>query len=190
MNMVDKKSDLPPYSKSAGKDRAAEEESSAQESIAKPQSSLRKRIILVLGALVFLGGGVGAAAYYDLLPIPGVSKPAIAQKEPPATVLSAEAGPMVKISSLVINLKEESGRHYIKTTIFLEIGKKEWSEEINTHIPLIKDLIILKLSDKKLEDMKTPGAKENLKKELLAEINGALKAPKIKHIYFDEFLYN
>jgi len=160
----------------------------AQEEIAKPKEPYKKKLILALVALMLLGGGAVAAVYLGFLSIHRIPKP-VPTKEPVAVTQPTESGPMVKISSLIINLKEEAGRHYIKTTIVMEIGKKEWSEEINAQIPLLTDLAILTVGDKRLEDMKIPTAKENLKKELLAKMNEALKGPKIKQIYFDEFLY-
>jgi flagellar protein FliL len=160
----------------------------AQEEIVQPKESYKKKLILALVALMLLGGGAVAAVYLGLLPIQRISK-SVPTKEPVAVTHPTESGPMVKISSLIINLKEEAGRHYIKTTIVMEIGKKEWSEEINAQIPLLTDLAILTVGDKRLEDMKIPTAKENLKKELLAKMNEALNGQKIKQIYFDEFLY-
>jgi len=85
-------------------------------------------------------------------------------------------------------LKEESGRHYIKTTIVLEVGKPEWLEEVRSKVPLLTDLAILTLSDKQLKELRNIEAKENLKKELLTQINQALGSPKVAQIYFDEFL--
>jgi flagellar basal body-associated protein FliL len=106
-----------------------------------------------------------------------------------STSASAEIGPMVKMSPLIINLKEESGHHYIKASIVLEIGQKDWIEEVQSRVPLLTDLAILTLSDKRLEELKSSGAKENLKKELLMKVNQSLDSLKVKQIYFDEFLY-
>lgn len=102
---------------------------------------------------------------------------------------SAAIGPMLKISPLIINLKDEGGRHYIKTTIILEIGQPEWLEEVRSRVPLLTDLAILTLGDKQLKELRNAEAKENLKKELLIKINQALGSPKVAQIYFDEFLF-
>jgi len=102
---------------------------------------------------------------------------------------SAAIGPMLKISPLIINLKEEGGKHYIKTTIILEIGQPEWLEEVRSRVSLLTDLAILTLGDKQLKELQNAEAKENLKKELLIKINQALGSPKVAQIYFDEFLF-
>jgi flagellar FliL protein len=147
--------------------------------------AIKKILIVALAGFVLVGGGVGSALYFGWISIPGfaVTKKT-AKVSTPLTI-----GPMLKINPLVINLREENGRHYIKTTIILEIGQKEWVEGVQSRIPLLTDLAILTLSDKRIEDLKNPTSKEDLKRELLAKINQALDSPKVKQVYFDEFLY-
>ena len=167
------------------KPMAKEEATAPQEK--KGTAAIRriKILIVAVAGLVLIGGGVGAALYLGWISIPGFSSTKKTTMIPTAPRL----GPMLKINPLIINLKEEGGRHYIKTTIVLEIGQKEWIEEVTSRIPLLTDLAILTLSDKRLEDLKNSAAKENLKKELLVKINQALDSPKVNQIYFDEFLY-
>ncbi len=137
-----------------------------------------------------LGGGGGVAAYMGWSPVPGISKKSSPPKpaEAPASPLTT-IGPMVKTSALTINLREERGKHYVKTSIVLEVGKPEWLDEVKANLPLFTDLVILSLSDKRLEDLRGPQAKETLKKEFLAQMNQALGSPKVKRIYFDEFIF-
>ena len=100
-----------------------------------------------------------------------------------------EGGNTIKMNPLVVNLNEPSGRHYLKTTVILEVGKKEWIDAIEKQIPAIMDVMITTLGDKKLAELQTPQSKDEIRKELLAK---ALKTPAgsmIKQIYFDEFLF-
>jgi flagellar FliL protein len=164
---------------------AKEEVTAPQDKTGIPAIRKIKILIVVVAGFVLIGGGVGAALYLGWISIPGfpsTKKTAVISTPP-------QIGPMLKINPLVINLKEEGGRHYIKTTIVLEIGQKEWVEEVQSRIPLFSDLAILTLSDKRLEDLKNSAAKENLRKELLVKVNQALDSPKVNQIYFDEFLY-
>ncbi|MGD0623615.1 MAG: flagellar basal body-associated FliL family protein [Thermodesulfobacteriota bacterium] len=164
---------------------AKEEVTVPQDKTGIPAIRKIKILIVAVAGFVLIGGGVGAALYLGWISIPGfpsTKKTAVISTPP-------KIGPMLKISPLVINLKEEGGRHYIKTTIVLEIGQKEWVEEVQSRIPLFSDLAILTLSDKRLEDLKNSAAKENLRKELLVKVNQALDSPKVNQIYFDEFLY-
>jgi flagellar basal body-associated protein FliL len=152
---------------------------------------IKKSIFLLgLAAIVLLGGSAVVGSRLGWLPIPGLSagpKPG-PKAEPPPAVEKQEMGQVVKLSSLVTNLKEENGRNYLKTTIVLEVEKKE-AEEIQSKMTLLTDAAILTLSDKRLEDLKQPEAKDHLKQELLTKMNQHLEPKRIKRIYFDEFLY-
>lgn len=145
----------------------------------------KKILILSAGAIVLLGSMVAAGIYLGRISIPGLS---LAKKNK-AVPTSPVIGPMLKINPLIINLREEGGRHCIKTTIVLEIAQPEWLEEVRSRTPLLTDLAILTLSDKRLRELQNAEAKENLKKELLIKINQALGSPKVNQIYFDDFLY-
>ena len=137
-----------------------------------------------MAAIVIIGIVVAAGLFLGWISLPGSSS----AKKKEVVPSAATIGPMLKINPLVINLKEEGGRHYIKTTIVLEIGQPEWLEEVRSKVPLLTDLAILTLSDKRLKELQNTEAKENLKKELLVKINQALGSPRVAQIYFDEFL--
>ena len=143
-----------------------------------------KILLLSAVAMTLIGSLVAPGLYLGWVSLPGLSSAEKKEVVPAAAAI----GPMLKISPLIINLKEEGGRHYIKTTIVLEIGQPEWLEEVRSRVPLLTDLAILTLSDKQLKELRNAEAKENLKKELLIKINQALGSPKVAQIYFDEFL--
>jgi flagellar basal body-associated protein FliL len=56
-------------------------------------------------------------------------------------------------------------------------------------MPSLTDMMILTLGDKKLEELRKPENRNNLKKELLDKANQQFPSVKIKQIYFDEFLF-
>jgi flagellar protein FliL len=155
------------------------------------KSKMKKIIILGLAVLVVLGGGFGAAAYLGYLPvsIPGISPQEDPEKAEKKPLPEVSVGPMVKIKSLVLNLKDERKKNLVKVTIVLEVAKAEWLEEVSKKVPVLTDIIILTFSDIRLEELKEPGAREKLKKDFLAKFNAALESEKIQGIYFDEFLY-
>jgi flagellar FliL protein len=146
---------------------------------------LKKKILTCgIAGFILLSGGLGASAYWGLISIPFLQK-----KSEVVKVSSPLIGPSLKLAPLVINLREENKRHFLKVTIVLEIGKPEWLEEIKKKTPLLADLAILTLCDKRLEDLDQQNSKENIKRELLGIIDQSLVGGKVKKIYFDEFLY-
>lgn len=141
-------------------------------------------ILCAAAALVILGAVAGAGAYFgwiDLPPLFGEEK--TAGSMPPVT------GPMVRMNSLVINLKGGNGLHYVKATLVLELEQKKSVEEVQARLAPLTHLAICLLGDKNLEDFRPAGAKEKLKEEMLLKLNDSLAGPRIRRIYFDEFLF-
>jgi flagellar protein FliL len=162
---------------------------SSQDSVpVESKAKIGKKTLLIYGmaGLVLLGGGAGGAGYLGWVDIPGLSTP---KKEESPEAKKQEVGPTVKLSPLTVNLKEESGHHYLKATVVLEIEKKHLAEEIQSRMSPLTDMVILTLSDKRLEELKRPESMESIKKELLAKMNQYLDPQKIRQIYFDEFIY-
>ena len=145
-----------------------------------------KKLILPIVILVVILGLVVAASQLGWLSIPGLSK---GTKAEPSGSEKEEMGPIVKLNPLIINLKDENGRSYLKTTIVLEVARKNQLEEVKKMLSLLTDMVIVTLSDKLLEELKQPESKENLKSELLSKMNQPFPAKMIKRVYFDEFLY-
>ena len=147
----------------------------------------KKRLLIYgMAGLIFLGGSAVAAFQLGWIPISGQVKN---KKSESHIAEQTDMGPIVKLSPIVINLKDESGGHYLKATLVLEMGKNDKPEEIQSRMSGLMDTVILTLSDKRMEDLKLPESKETLKQELLQKINQQLDPKKVKGIYFDEFLY-
>ena len=160
-------------------------------------SGWRKRfalIIYILAGILIISGGVVGALLMGWIQVnspqlgstgdqKGLGKTARPPEKPP------EMGPTLKLSSLVINLNEPSGFHFVKAAVVLELGKAEDLEKIKERTAPLTDTVILTLGDQHLTDLMNPEYREKLKKELLARLNQRLPSQKIKKLYFDEFLY-
>ena len=132
------------------------------------------------------------AVWVGIVPLPGEDiSPGIAseKKAEAGTPKASWVGPIIKMSPLVVNLNEPGGRHYLKTTIVLELSRMEWIQEVQQQIPCLTDMMIMTLGDKKLADMQNPQTKEEIRKELLAKAQRTPVGGMIKQIYFDEFLF-
>ncbi len=97
-------------------------------------------------------------------------------------------GPMYALDPFIVNLFSEDGSRYLKTTINLEMDKQELSTELDSKKPLIRDIIIKALSAKSYEEISTIEGKENLKDEIVANINAVLKDGKINNVFFTDFV--
>jgi len=152
------------------------------------ESRMKKRSVIMVGllGLLILGGAGGAAVHFGYLSIPGLSA---TNRPEPAPPPKPEMGETLKFTPLIINLNEETGRSYLKTTIVLELENKKLVETIQARMSVFTDTVILTISDKKLEDLKTNDFKDRLKGELMSRFNDLLGQKGIRGIYFDEFLF-
>lgn len=145
-----------------------------------------KKLTLPIVIVIIFVGLAGVALKLGWLVIPGLTR------EPGTEFHRIEKGgmgPIVKLNPLIINVKDEGGMSYLKTTIVLEVAKKNQIEEVTKRLPFLTDMVILTLGDKRLEELGQPGSKESLKQELLAKMNQSFPSNTIKQLFFDEFLY-
>ncbi len=154
----------------------------------KSSGKKSKKYFFFIGLIgfIFLVGALGTAGYLGYLSIPGIST---ANPPEPNPSKKAEMGEPMKLSPLIINLNEENGRHYLKTTIVLELEEKKWADTVQSRMSVFTDSVIMIVSDKKLEELKTNDFKERLKEELLNRFNELLGQKGVRRIYFDEFLF-
>ena len=63
-----------------------------------------------------------------------------------------------------------------------------FTDEVNTKLPVINDLIISLISSKKFEDVYTADGKEMLREEIATQINHMLPDYHVSYVYFTEFV--
>ncbi len=165
-------------------------------------SNLLLIIIAIMLSLILVGGAVGA--YLLLNEDEAVLNDANNAKQSQSAIQSSSSkaadtssqrdtdytniGPMYPLNPFIVNLFSEDGSRYLKTTINLELGMQELATELDAKKPLIRDIIIKALSAKSYEEISTIAGKENLKDEIVANVNGVLKDGKIKNVFFTDFV--
>jgi flagellar FliL protein len=100
----------------------------------------------------------------------------------------AEIGQMYPMEQFVVNLYSEGGSRYLKTALNLELAGEELAMELDSKKPLIRDIIIKALSAKTYEEISTIKGKENLKDEIVMNINEVVTDGKINNIFFTDFV--
>jgi flagellar FliL protein len=188
--------EIDPSQEKTGGGRAAAEVQAGETSGQKASGVLKRFafLIYILAGMLIISGAIMGALLLGWVQIsspalegPGIKgghgKAAKPQENPP------EMGPTMKLSSLVINLNEPEGFHFIKAAVVLELGKADYLEELKERTAPLTDTIILTLGDQHLADLMNPDYREGLKKALLGKLNQRLQAQKIKKLYFDEFIY-
>jgi flagellar FliL protein len=101
---------------------------------------------------------------------------------------SLTVGPMFELDTFIVNLLSENGRRYLKVKINLELSDEELTNELNSKMPVIRDIVIRVASSKTLEEISTEKGKEKFKDQVVSELNFSLKDGKIKNVFFTDFV--
>ncbi len=161
------------------------EEKEVQEAAPGKKSTSLKLVLIILVALVLVGGG--AVAWLMLAGGDGEGVPdEVAQME--AAAEKEAVGLSFPMDTFVVNLNDIGGKRYLKTNIELEYVTPEMGEELKQRLPQLRDTILLLLSSKGLDDIQGVEGKIALRRELIQRINQNLKSGKIRNLYFTQFV--
>ena len=149
------------------------------------KSGKMKWIIIGVVVLVLLGGG-GFAAWKFLST--GSGEPEAMAKPGGHEGALPAPGPIVALDSFLVNLADPADSHYLKVTVNLEVEKPESTEEIQQRMPQIRDSILVLLSSKTAEDVRSVEGKFRLRDEIIGRVNKFISHGKIKGAYFTEFV--
>jgi flagellar FliL protein len=100
----------------------------------------------------------------------------------------ADFGQIFDLDTFVVNLGDQGGKRYLKTKIALEYGSDAVGKEMITRLPQLRDMILLLLSSKNLDQIQDIDGKIALRNELLSRINQVLQQGRVKNLYFTEFV--
>jgi flagellar FliL protein len=101
---------------------------------------------------------------------------------------TADFGQIFDLDTFVVNLGDQGGKRYLKTKIALEYASEAVGKEMTTRLPQLRDMILLLLSSKTLDQIQDIDGKIALRNELMARINQTLQQGHIKNLYFTEFV--
>ena len=95
---------------------------------------------------------------------------------------------MFQLQPFVVNLSDPGGKRYLKSIIELEFTEDAIQNELDARLPQLRDVILLHLSSKTIEDVQSVDGKIELKNSLITRINQVLKTGKIVNLYFTQFV--
>ncbi len=165
-----------------------EEENKPDVAAGKGKAGSKKFIILGIVVLLLAGGGYAGWNFF----VPGKflkkGDEVIAKTGESGEAMKMAPGIMHEMEPFIVNLLDQDGRRYLKTTVELQIGNKDEEKELVERIPQIRDAVLLLLTSKSFGDISTPEGKIQLRNELIARINQVLQRPTVRALYFTEFV--
>lgn len=161
---------------------------------ANPKGKSKAKLFIIIGvAIVLLLAGGG---FFFLRKGPS-EKTAIAEEKAPApkeehsaakSEEKAGTGVIMDLDPFVVNLADNPEIRYLKVTIKLELTKADYTEEVNSRMPQIRDSLLILLSSKEYAAIRTVEGKMELRDEILQRLNTILKKGAVKTAYFTDFV--
>jgi len=160
------------------------------------------KIIGIVGAGLALGAAVAAAVIMGIIPVPfgpmAEARAAAEKAKPPVTVMYPE-------KDRVVNLTDKGATKYLKVALTLEfidtklkdppkgaavaVQQTDFATEMSPYSAIIDDAIVSTLSSKSSADLIKPDGKDQLKSELIANVNHSLHdEEKVVNVYFTSFI--
>jgi flagellar FliL protein len=160
------------------------------------------KIIGIVGAGLALGAAVAVAVVMGIIPVPfgpmAEARAAAEKAKPPVTVMYPE-------KDRVVNLMDKGSTKYLKVALTLEFidsklkdppkgaavatQQADFATEMSGYKDIIDDAVVSTLSSKTSADLLKPDGKDQLKSELIANVNHALRdEEKVVNVYFTSFI--
>ncbi len=172
-----------------------EKQETKEETKPKPKRDLFKLILIVTQVLTLvLIGGLGFL-YFKMFSVVTTK-----QIQPQAKTVQTETektSQETKSSSkqviyhldpFVVNLLDEDGTRYLKTTIDLVLDSNKVKDEIDNRLPEIRDAIIMCLSDRSFKEIADITGKMHLREDIKRKLNSMLESGKVEKVLFSEFI--
>lgn len=157
--------------------------------------------VIIIVALVALVTGIGGAVLAVKL-LGGSSKGgesaevqrpeagAKGESRPEAGKRGAVAAPgiMFELEPFIVNLADAPEIRYLKIAIKLEVENEAVATELAARVAQIRDTVLVLLSSKDVNTVRTSQGKFQLRDEISQRVNSLLQKPGIRAAYFTDFV--
>ena len=95
---------------------------------------------------------------------------------------------LVPLTPFIVNLSGDQGQRYLRLVVQVEVRGELSKDELDKHLPEVRNRLIFLLSSKTFADIGSTQGKYDLQAEIIKNINETLDGPFIKKTYFTEFI--
>jgi flagellar FliL protein len=97
-------------------------------------------------------------------------------------------GVMFDLDPFIVNLADVPDVRYLKLTVKLEVENDAVSADLSARVPQVRDAVLVLLSSKDVNAVRTTQGKFQLRDEITQRINGLLPKPGVRSAYFTDFV--
>lgn len=99
-----------------------------------------------------------------------------------------EEGVIFDLAPFIVNLADAPEIRYLKVTIKLDLLNAKYVEDLNKRLPQIRDTLLILLSSKEFNAIRTAEGKMELRDEILQRVNTLFQREKVRTAYFTDFV--
>ncbi len=146
---------------------------------------MKKIIIIAVAVMLLAGIGVGAMLFLQ-------EKPPPAEGEAVVEPVAADPVYFGLDPDFVIAFQQPKTARFLKAAVEVMARDDDVIEDIKLHMPAIRDSVVMLLSTKEETALMSREGKEQLRAEILAEVQAVLEKntgnPGIEAVYFTNFV--
>lgn len=143
----------------------------------------KSKMPLIIAGVILLGGLAGGGWYYTTQQS---HQPKAEKVEP------AKAPVFVVLDTFTINLVPDPGEQFLQVDITLQLNADASAETIKTHMPEVRNRLLMLLTTKKGSEISTLEGKKSLSAEISAALNQPFatgeKGDKVTGVFFTSFV--
>ncbi len=162
-------------------------ETEGAEAVEEPKSFFSKKNLIILLALVTVLLGVALFVVFKVIK-PMVATDATEQIEVESI---GKSGPGIIFPldvDFIVNVAGSGATRYLRVAIAFEVEDSAVQTEVKDRLTQITDLVIMILASKKMEQLDSVTARDNLKRDILNRVNDVLKRGSVVNVYFTDFV--
>ncbi len=149
----------------------------------------KKQIIMIAVIVLLLGGGTAGTLFFTGMLGGGKKHEEVSKPEEPA---KHEPTYFAFEKPFVVNFETESGLRFLQVGVELMSYDPLAIEAVKTHMPVIKNNVILMFSNQNFESLASRDGKDKLREHTLKEIQAVMEKyfgkPGIEEVYFTSFV--
>ena len=158
---------------------------SATEAAPAKAGSGKKMMVLGFVGVLLLGGGGGAAWFFMDGQKEEGQKHA---KDDHGEEHAEEPGPVMELDPFLLNLADRDELRFLKVSIKLELDRPEEKTDYQVKVPAIRDALLVLLSSKESQLLRTVNGKRRIREEIMTRVNGVMSKGKISNVFFTDFI--
>ena len=160
-------------------------EENATEAAPLKTGSGKKMILLILVGVLLAGGG-GSAAWFFM----GSKDEKFNAHEEQTKAEGAheDPGPIMELEPFLLNLADRDELRFLKVSIKLELDRPEENTDFQNKVPAIRDALLVLLSSKESQILRTVNGKRRVREEIMTRVNGVMNKGKVSNVFFTDFI--